>query len=553
VFPPPWAQLRPVPHPERLRPLLVLAWLLWLLALTLPWAGWQGLRCAAPLSAALALLLDVALLLHPAPARPGWLRASAAAAGLGSAAWFAWRLAVAPANPLLAAWRSAPALACGLVASLLAGALPLALRRSPGVGASLRIPALATRVELAAVWRALWSSRAVVWTGGLLGAGVVGLDPSLRVRPLVDAPFGAAGNLLVAPASAWDATSYLGISQVGYGHSPAYLAFFPLYPSLLRAAAFTPQAALVGGVLLSLGAFAVALLVLRRLCALELGAATAELTIRLVAFAPMAVFFSAIYTESLFLALSAGSFLAARRERPALAGALAGLAAFTRSTGIALLPALLVLRLYGPRERPARQTRSRWRPRHRPDSGLLWLGLVPLGTLAFLLLAAAHGSALDPLRAQREYFSRGFSPLGGALRSLPGAVASIHQLLVGGGRRILPTPPFGPLADPLTLARADLVDVSFLAFALLATVGTIRRLPAAYGVYTVAMLALTLSSYEPSEPLASFPRYLLVVFPCQMWLATWARTRWRRRLALGVSTVLLAVFALAFASWRWVA
>ncbi|RDJ93342.1 hypothetical protein B4Q13_22535, partial [Lacticaseibacillus rhamnosus] len=69
----------------------------------------------------------------------------------------------------------------------------------------------------------------------------------------------------------------------------------------------------------------------RRLTVLELGEATADLTVRLLAFGPMAVFLSAIYTESVFLALSSGAFYAGRRGRWASAGILGGLAATSRA------------------------------------------------------------------------------------------------------------------------------------------------------------------------------------------------------------------------------
>lgn len=54
-------------------------------------------------------------------------------------------------------------------------------------------------------------------------------------------------------------------------------------------------------------------------------------------------------------------------------------------------------------------------------------------------------------------------------------------------------------------------------------------------------------------PLRSFPRYLAVVFPGQIWLAGWANQRAGRRVTLLVSAGLLALFAAAFARWTWVA
>ena len=55
---------------------------------------------------------------------------------------------------------------------------------------------------------------------------------------------------------------------------------------------------------------------------------------------PTAYFLHIGYTESLFLALVLGSFLAARTDRWWLAGILGGLAALTRINGLVLIPAL---------------------------------------------------------------------------------------------------------------------------------------------------------------------------------------------------------------------
>ena len=70
----------------------------------------------------------------------------------------------------------------------------------------------------------------------------------------------------------------------------------------------------------------------------------------MTALAPMAFYFSAVYSESLYLALSVGLFWCARQGRWAWVGVLGVLAAATRSTGIVLALPALMLYLYGPRE-----------------------------------------------------------------------------------------------------------------------------------------------------------------------------------------------------------
>ena len=112
------------------------------------------------------------------------------------------------------------------------------------------------------------------------------------------APFGYFGKLLVAPLARWDSVWYLAIAHGGYDHEPARTAFFPLYPLVTRGLGVVIGSDLVAGVIVSLIAFGVALALLYRLAAIELGERRAELTVMLLAFCPVAYFFSAVYSES---------------------------------------------------------------------------------------------------------------------------------------------------------------------------------------------------------------------------------------------------------------
>src|SRR4029453_15684684 len=123
----------------------------------------------------------------------------------------------------------------------------------------------------------------------------------------------------------------------------------------------------------------------------ELGDADARLTVALVALFPTAYAFSAVYTESLFLALSAGALYAGRLGRWRWAGVLAALASATRSTGVLLVVPLALLYLYGPRaDRPGPPgVRSRLRPRHAVGRDAAWLALAPIGLVGYLGYLAA--------------------------------------------------------------------------------------------------------------------------------------------------------------------
>jgi hypothetical protein len=106
----------------------------------------------------------------------------------------------------------------------------------------------------------------------------------------------------------------------------------------------------------------------------------------------------------------------------------------------------------------------------------------------------------------------------------------------------------------MAIARINVGLFAWVPLVLIALIGVVRRLPAAYAAYVVASLAVPLSYPVVPQPLMSFPRFVLVAFPLWMWLG-WLLSRHRRlRIpALVVSAILLAVSAAQFATWHFVA
>ncbi|MDE3129921.1 MAG: hypothetical protein KGL16_02110, partial [Acidobacteriota bacterium] len=99
----------------------------------------------------------------------------------------------------------------------------------------------------------------------------------------------------------------------------------------------------------------------------------------------------------------------------------------------------------------------------------------------------------------------------------------------------------------------DVYLFGFLLLGVAGLVGVLWRLGAAYGLYTLALLALALADPVSLQPLASLPRYELVIFPLFIWGAR-LLTRWRlSSYAVPALAVLLGLFTLEFATWRWVA
>ncbi|MHB8491154.1 MAG: mannosyltransferase family protein, partial [Solirubrobacteraceae bacterium] len=181
-------------------------------------------------------------------------------------------------------------------------------------------------------WRAVWRSRALVWVAGVASVAALGYGPGRKVLQHGALTHGSGwlGDLLVAPSARWDAAWYLLIAHAGYGPSlgsatAARSAFYPLYPLAIRALSLGGYMA--AGIVVSLLALGAALYLLHRLTALEVRAGSlraanpaaprevARAAVTVLAFSPMAFFLSAIYSESLYLALSLGVFWFARRGR----------------------------------------------------------------------------------------------------------------------------------------------------------------------------------------------------------------------------------------------
>jgi hypothetical protein len=473
-----------------------------------------------------------------------------------------------------------PANDMAVSAAPIAGLLE-AVRADPARAAALRD-----------VWLALWSSRLLVWIAGAGTVATLGFGPA---RHAFDPPgftrgFGRLGDLLAAPAARWDAAWYLVIAHFGYRPDLGALtaprdAFFPLYPLGLSGLAQLGLAPVLAGIALSLAALAAALYGLHRLTALESTRRAARTAVLLTAFGPMAFYFSAVYSESLYLALSVGVFLFARRGRWGLACACASLAGATRSMGLVLIAPLMLLYLYGPRsdrppDRPRRRrqsyppaedrppdrahcARGRLRtlvPRYRVRRDALWLALVPVGLGLYMgHLALAGGDPFAPFHAQAVWGRRFAGPYFGVWDGAQAAWEGLRQLASMQRAHAYFAPAGG---DPFIDAGHNLMLFAFLVAALPMLAGVLRRLPAAYGAYALAALALALSYPVASQPLMSLPRFLAVLFPLNMWLGerltarvgAGTRASARARAAvLGVSATGMAFFAAEFATWHWVA
>lgn len=422
---------------------------------------------------------------------------------------------------------------------------------------------------LGAAWRAaLWSRLAIVCVAAFaaLSAGGEARFEAAAERydqPALTQPLGGLGDVLVSPLARWDAVWFLSVADSGYNDADSpRAAFFPLYPLLSRAvgelAGGSRAAVLLASFAVSLGALVVALALLHRLTAIELGRRAAGPAVLLLCAFPASVFLGAPYSESLFLAASLGAFLAARTGHWAWAGVAAAAASGTRSAGVLVLLGLVLLYLYGPRSDrpgelapPARGWLASLRPVHALRADVAGLALAPLGLVAYSgYLAIAHG---DPFAfsSSQELWGRDFAgPFVGVWDGLLAAVDGARQLASGSREPVYFEQAGG---DPFRVAAVNLMLFGSLVFAVAACLGVLRRLPFAYGAYVVAALAVPLSFPVAPQPLMSLPRFLVVLFPIFMWMAVACEERRSTARVAAASAVLLGLFTTQFATWQFLA
>lgn len=129
-------------------------------------------------------------------------------------------------------------------------------------------------------------------------------------------------QLLLSPFVKWDAVHYVKLASEGYT-AEHQLAFFPLYPLLIKLASVIVaqttvgtsmsqlETIIIGPILLNIVAFVAAALILKRLLprlTSVTSGSTLDLALLMFMVNPAGVFFSAVYTESIFALLSQCGF-----------------------------------------------------------------------------------------------------------------------------------------------------------------------------------------------------------------------------------------------------
>jgi hypothetical protein len=338
----------------------------------------------------------------------------------------------------------------------------------------------------------------------------------------------------------WDSVWFLRIAEHGYGAASGVAsAFYPLYPLTLAGVGRALGGHYVlAGILVSLTATLVSFLLLYRLAEERLGADGARRAVLYLAVFPMSLFLQAVYSESLFLALALAAFLLAERGRWLGAGTATGLAVLTRISGVALLPALVLLAWRRPERRRA----------------LAGLCVAPAIFAVYpLYLGLARGDALAFARSQ-GFWNRHLSyagPLGGIWDGLRAGWAGVRQLVSGSHTHYYWAPVRD--TDPMRVAAVNLEALVFLVLLAVLTAVAWRRFGAPYGLFCAISLAIPLSVPSTRWPLLSLPRFGLVLFPCFLALAAIGGRPRLHSAILVVSSIMLGVAVTQWALWQWVA
>ncbi|HEX8476450.1 MAG TPA: hypothetical protein VF666_20800 [Pyrinomonadaceae bacterium] len=318
----------------------------------------------------------------------------------------------------------------------------------------------------------------------------------------------------------WDAPHYLDLARDGYvatGEQRLWIVFYPLYPWLARAFAFVVgDDHLIGAFIVSTLASVVAGLLLQRLARLDDSDAVARSAVVFLFIFPTSYFLHIGYTESLFVALAVGCFLAARTERWWLAGVLGALAGLTRINGSILIPALAVEALH--QYRTTRRLNLQW----------LWIALAPLGFAAYLALnkyVTGDAFAFTEIASQ-HWFKTLSSPWHG--------ITEVYNSVWW--------------RTPSDSQMVGMQELFFILLGLMCTVWCWRALRPSYAVWmTLNWLLWTSTSF-----VLSAPRYTVILFPIYILFARLAAARPLWGVVITVwSLLLLSLFVSRFVQGLW--
>ncbi len=335
----------------------------------------------------------------------------------------------------------------------------------------------------------------------------------------------ASANPALAVWGRWDAVHYLDIATKGYFGTD--MAFFPLYPLLVRILGQLTGNHLIAGMLISNIALFFGLLYFYKLVEHQYNRPVAQRAIFYISIFPTAIFFSAVYTEALFFALTVASFYYIRERKWLLAGVFGYFAALARVEGILLVAPFAIEWLLS-----LRQT---WRvaltrPVQEFLKPVLAAALIPAGLATYM-------AYLWVLRGDPLYFSH--VQIHWGRHFAPPWQSIVHSIAIMSDSALYSTP-----------ARVNqAIEFVFTMLMIAVLILGIRRLRLSYWVYMLLSILVPMST----SSLMSMPRFALVLFPMFVVFALAGQNRAFNNAYVAFSLPMLGLFTVLFADWYWVA
>lgn len=351
-----------------------------------------------------------------------------------------------------------------------------------------------------------------------LAAVIVGQRPGEHVQE--------SRNLLLAVWGRWDAVHYIDIATIGYHGTD--MAFFPLYPLLVAGLGSLIGNHVIAGMLISNAALFFGLLFLYKLVEHEFDRHVARRAIFYISIFPTAVFFSAVYTESLFFMLTVASFYYMRERRWWLAGGIGFFAAMTRVEGVLLVVPFVIEWVTDNWQMLLGMMRGEGAPElRRAAVNLLPIVLICAGLGVYMAyLWVLNGDPLYFSHVQIHWHRHLAAPWTSIINSW-------HKI--------------AHAANGQTIANQS-IELSFTALMIGVLLGGFRKLKPSY----IAYMALSIVVPMSTSSLMSMQRFALVLFPMFPILALWGKRPSVNNAIVALFLPLLGLFTVLFANWYWV-
>jgi len=342
--------------------------------------------------------------------------------------------------------------------------------------------------------------------------------------PLVVAPYFISTRLgFISPISLWanfDGVHYLSIARGGYDMQAA---FFPLYPLLTKL-----LAEIFGGnyflsaFLISNFSFLFAAYYLYKLVKDDFSGRVAKWVTLFLLIFPTSFFFVSIYSESLFLLLLVLTFYFAKKRKWWYSSLLGILLSATRLVGVLILPALLWEAFLVYKKNIIKALSQSWS-----------LFLIPIGVLSYALFNLRKwGDAL--------YFIKAHSQLSNS-RSVDSIILFPQTIFR-----------YSKILLSLSMTQFEwwiaLLEVStfFAVFFLIYL--AYKKVKSSYLIFSALTFLLPISS----GTFSGLPRYVLILFPIYVALATLKDTRIKISIAV-LFAILLFIFIMYFSRGYFIA